>query len=212
MKLFKFICRSNKQLLRSFLVLFAIVTMITALPGCNKDDNNSQANETGELTIGLTDAPGDFTTYTVDVVSLTLTKANGAVVETVPETTRVDFAQYTEMTEFLTAATVPSGFYVKATLTLDYSNADIQVEDDNGDAVPVSVIQDEQGSAIGEMELSVRLEGLRALLIAPGIPAHLTLDFDLNATNVVDLNNGSPIVTVSPELLAEVNALSLIHI
>jgi hypothetical protein len=208
MKLFNLICRRSKQLLRSCLVLFAIVTMITALPGCNQDDDNSQANQTGELTIGLTDAPGDFTTYTVDVVSLTLTKANGAVVETVPVTTRVDFAQYAEMTEFLTAATVPSGFYVKATLTLDYSNADIQVEDDNGDAVPVSVIQDEQGSAIGEMELSVQLEGMRALLIAPGIPAHLTLDFDLNATNVVDLNNGSPIVTVSPELLAEVNAES----
>ena len=167
MKMLNLIYSRSKQLLRSFLVLFAIVTMTTALPGCNQNDDNNSTNETGELTIGLTDAP---------VVSLTLTKANGAVVETVPVATRVDFAQYTEMTEFLTAATVPSGFYVKATLTLDYSNADIRVEDDNGDAVPVRVIQDEQGSAIGEMELSVRLEGLRALLIAPGIPAHLTLD------------------------------------
>lgn len=209
MKLFKLIFYRSKQLLWFFVVLFAIATMMTTLSGCNHDDSDGNtANEAGEVIIGLTDAPGDFTTYTVDVVSLTLTKANGAVVETVPVRTRVDFAQYTEMTEFLTAATVPSGFYVKATLTLDYSNADIRVEDDNGDAIPVSVIQDEQGSAIAELDLGVRLEGLRALLIAPGIPAHLTLDFDLNATNIVDLSNGSPVVTVNPELLAEVNVES----
>ena len=211
MKPFKLIFQHAKQRLRSFLVLFAIVAMTASLSGClsNNDDsdNNNEPEETGEVIIGLTDAPGDFTTYTVDVVSLTLTKANGAVVETLPvnSSTRVDFAQYTEMTEFFTAATIPSGTYVKATLKLDYSNADIQVEDDNGDAIPVSAIQDEEGSAIGQLDLSVRLEGQRALFIAPGIPAHLTLDFDLNATNNVNLNNGSPIVTVSPVLLAEVN-------
>lgn len=209
MKLFHSLFCFSKQWSRPLFALFSIAMMTVALSGCsgNTDDSNN-AEETGEVIIGLTDAPGDFTTYTVDVVSLTLTKANGAVVETVPVTTRVDFAQYTEVTEFLTAATIPGGTYVKATLRLDYSSADIRVEDDNGDAIPVSVIQDEQGSAIGEIDLSVRLDGLRALFIAPGIPAHLTLDFDLNATNLVDLNSGSPIVTVSPELLAEVNVES----
>jgi len=213
MNLFKLIFRRGKHRLRSIFPLLFIAVMVVNLSGCfgnNDDDQSNETQETGEVIIGLTDAPGDFTTYTVAVKSLTLTKANGAVVETLPvnNNTRVDFAQYTEMTEFFTAATIPSGVYVKATLTLDYSDANIQVEDDNGHAIPVSVIQDEQGSAIGEMELSVRLEGQHALLIAPGIPAHLTLDFDLNATNTVDLNNGSPIVTVSPVLLAEVNAES----
>ena len=209
MKLFKMKFFRGMQWLQSFLVLFSVVAMLATLSGCNQEANdNNNTSETGQVIIGLTDAPGDFTTYTVDVVSLTLTKANGAVVETVPVRTRVDFARYAEMTEFLTAATIPSGLYVKATMKLDYSNADIRVEDNNGDAIPVSVIQDEDGSAIAELDLDVRLEGLRALLIAPGIPAHLTLDFDLNATNLVDLNNGSPIVTVSPGLLAEVNAES----
>ena len=201
--------RRSQQRLRSFFMFLFLFATLATLSACVDNSNdNSNGEQTGEVTIGLTDAPGDFTTYTVDVVSLTLTKANGAVVETVPLSTRVDFAQYTEMTEFLTAATIPSGTYVKATLTLDYSNADIQVEDDNGDAIAVSVIQDEEGGAIGEIDLSVRLEGQRSLFVAPGIPAHLALDFDLNATNTVDLNNGSPIVTVSPVLLAEVNAES----
>jgi hypothetical protein len=191
-------------------MLIVVTTVVGALSGCQNEttSNNSNAGDTGEVIIGLTDAPGDFTTYTVDVVSLTLTKANGAAVETVPVKTRVDFARYAEMTEFLSAATIPAGLYVKATMTLDYSNADIRVEGDNGESIPVSVVQDENGTVISELSLDVRLEGLRALLIAPGVPAHLTLDFDLNATNVVDLNNGSPIVTVNPELLAKVGAES----
>lgn len=196
------------QRLRSALVLFVVMMVGGVLTGCQNDTSNNSVDDAGHVIIGLTDAPGDFTTYTVDVVSLTLTKANGAVVETVPAQTRVDFARYAEMTEFLTAATIPTGLYVKATLTLDYSNADIRVEDSNGESIPVSIVQDEDGSAIRELGLDVRLEGLRALLIAPGVPAHLTLDFDLNATNVVNLNGGSPIVTVNPELLAEVGAES----
>lgn len=211
MKLFYFIFDPVKRRLRSLIVLFTVLSMPAAMIGCNSgSDSNNPASESGELTIGLTDAPGDFTSYTVDVVSLSLTKANGAVVETLPPKTqtRVDFAQYTDMTEFLTAATVPSGTYVSATLKLDYSNADIQVEGSDGSSIPVSVIQDEDQSPVTTLELSVRLEGKNSLFIAPGIPAHLNLDFDLNASNRVDLNNGSPIVTVSPYLLADVNVQS----
>ena len=84
-----------------FFTIFFTIAMITPLSGCNSNGHdNSNTDESGEVIIGLTDTPGDFTTYTVDVVSLTLTKANGAVVGTVPLSTRVDFAQYTEMTEF----------------------------------------------------------------------------------------------------------------
>jgi hypothetical protein len=110
------------------------------------------------------------------------------------------------MTEFLTAATVPSGIYTKAVMTLDYQNADIQVEGANGDAVPVETILDEDGNAITTLEVSVHLEGINKLLIVPGIPAHLTLDFDLKASNQVEFdNNDEPTVTVKPVLLAEVN-------
>lgn len=200
----------DRRKLRSLSAFVTTLAMLAALSACNSssDSSNNSASDSGEVTIGLTDAPGDFTTYTVDVVSLTLTKANGAVVETVPVKTRVDFAQYTDMTEFFTAATIPSGTYVSATLTLDYSNADIQVEGDDGGSIPVSILQDEDGTALTMLELNVHLEDKNALFIAPGIPAHLNLDFDLNASNSVDLNNGSPIVTVSPYLLADVNVES----
>jgi hypothetical protein len=189
-----------------FSALFLIVSSMY-LGGCSggSEDSGTSGGDTGEVVIGLTDAQGDFLTYTVHVLSLTLTKKNGAVVDTLPLETRVDFAQYTEMTEFLTAATVPSGVYVKAVMTLDYRDADIQVEDVNGSGVQVETILDEDGNELSILEVAVHLEDRNQLLIAPGIPAHLTLDFDLKASNWVEFDNGVPTVTVEPVLLADVN-------
>jgi hypothetical protein len=120
----------------------------------------------------------------------------------------VDFAQYVEMTEFLTAVTIPAGRYLKATLYLDYQNADIRVADSSGDPVPVDTnnILAENGVQISTLSVPVQLQGRNSLFIAPGIPAHLTLDFDLGASNQVDFTDpADPILTVKPTLLADVN-------
>ena len=191
----------------SVLTLFLFMAAIFGLSACDIGiEGGDQEESFGQIVIGLTDNEGDFVNYTVDVVYLTLTKANGAVVDTLPISTRVDFSQYTEMTEFLTAATIPSGFYTAATLMLDYQDADIWVENVDGNAVEVESILDEDGNPLTTLEVSVRLEGRNSLLIAPGIPAHLTLDFNLNASNKVEFDlSGSPILTVQPFLLAELN-------
>lgn len=194
-------------------ILMASFMMLFGLYGCSGSgtDNpavTSQGSDSGELAVSLTDAPGDFAAYTVDVVSLVLTKANGTKVSTLPLETRLDFTQYTDMTEFLTAATVPSGVYVAATLTLDYANADIWVEDETEGTVQVAPenIVDENGDPVTTLEMTVQLEGRNRLPIGPGIPAHLLLDFDLNATHLVNLDDPqSPVVTVEPLLVAQVN-------
>jgi hypothetical protein len=157
------------------------------------------------VAIGLTDAAGDFLTYTVDVTSLTLTKADGTVVQALPQRTRVDFARFVDLTEFVTAATIPSGTYVSATLNLDYTNADIQVDDGNG--APVAVlpanIRDSQGVQVTTLSMSVRFDNARQLVIAPLRPSLLDLDFNLAASNLVDMSG--PVVTVNPLLVADVN-------
>lgn len=188
-------------------VLTGLLTAATVLgTGCKDSEATKTSSETnGEVLIGLTDAPGDFISYAVDVKSITLTKANGAVVETMPMTTTVDFAQYTDVTEFLTAASVPNGAYVAAKMTLDFATANIQVEDANGDAVPVANIVDANGNALGELEVEIKLEGRKKLVIAPGVPASLTLDFDLEASNKVEFDaNGAATVTVEPILIADI--------
>ncbi|MHB8729475.1 MAG: DUF4382 domain-containing protein [Sulfuricaulis sp.] len=162
--------------------------------------SSSTGNDTGTALIGLTDADGDFITYTVDVTALTLTRADGAVVNALPVTTRVDFAQYTDLTEFLNAATVPSGNYTHVSMTLDYTNAVISVAQGNN-ALMVKPV-DGSGNAITSLTLQVDLDGNKPLVVRPGLPSNMTLDFDLQATNSVDLNNAT--VTVSPVLVADV--------
>ena len=175
-----------------------------ALLGCNSGSSSFSDTGTGGVVIGLTDAPGDFVTYQVDVTSLTLTKANNAVVETVPVKTRVDFAQYADLTEFLTSATVPSGTYISATMTLDYSNADIEVDDGSGGIVKVSSIQDEQGNPITTLDVSVVMSDGKTVVVAPGVPANMTVDFNLAASNAVDLS-GTPTLTVQPFVVADID-------
>ncbi|MCK4557093.1 MAG: metallophosphoesterase, partial [Candidatus Aminicenantes bacterium] len=192
----------------SFLIFGLFIAATFGLSGCDivPTTDGDEAEDLGQIVIGLTDEEGDFVNYTVDVVYLTLTKANGTVVSTLPISTRVDFAQYTEMTEFLTAATIPSGVYTEATLLLDYQDAEIWVEDSNGDSVEVETILDVDANPITTLEVSVRLAGRNSLLIIPGVPAHLTLDFNLNASNQVEFDAfDSPILTVQPFLVAEVN-------
>jgi len=191
------------------LLFLSLLLFSLALAGCGGGGGGSggggiSGQTSGEVVIGLTDTPGDFIRYAVDVVSITLTRANGAVVETLPLSLRVDFAQYLEMTEFISAATIPSGIYTSARIRLDYRQADIQVEDSSGNAV-AATIQDPNGQPIDVLDLTVRLDDRRALVVVPGIPAHLTLDFNLKVSNRVDTTVSPPIVTVEPFLVAQVN-------
>ena len=175
--------------------------MLLAACGSGGSSDGSSSGDSGTVYIGLTDADGDFLTYTVDVKAITLTRADGAVVDALPVMTRVDFAQYTDMTEFLNAATVPTGLYTHVDMTLDFTNADIRVASGTG---TLSVTpKDTSGNAITTVTLQVKLDGNHPLVVRPGIPAHLTLDFDLEATNTVDLNTAT--VMVAPLLLADVD-------
>jgi hypothetical protein len=157
----------------------------------------------GAVNIGMTDAAGDFLTYAVNVTSLALTKADGTVVQTLPQTTRIDFAQLVDLTEFITGATVPAGVYVSATLQLDYNGADIEVDDGSGNPVPVTSIVDAQGNPVSTLSTTVQLDNAKRLVVAPGIPALFDLDFNLAASNSVNMTG--PVVTVSPLLVGDVD-------
>lgn len=195
----------KKTLFQWFLAMLAVALFM--ITGCGGDGSNTADNqEEGEIVISLTDAPGDFNSYTVDVLSLNLTRADGTEVSALPLESRIDFSQYTEMTEFLTVATIPVGTYVEASLTLDYTNADIWVEDEAGDMVQVTEIEDEDGNSVTTMSMTVQLEDRSRLVIAPGVPAHLLIDFNLEASNQVSFDGGGePTLTVEPLLVADVD-------
>jgi len=195
----------------SFLVLSLFLVVI--IQGCGGGGGSSSSpSASGEsiksqAIIGLTDAAGDFKRYEVKVTALDLYKADGSVVHTLPTggATEVDFAQLTAITEFLTAGTVPVGHYTKVVMTLDYSDADIEVDGGTGDAIGVSNIYKEDGTPLtSTLDLTVELDKdyNTDFTVAAGVPSHLALDFDLGATNKVIVSGSTASLYVSPCLKA----------
>ncbi|MGE0623796.1 MAG: DUF4382 domain-containing protein [Pseudomonadales bacterium] len=189
-----------------YLVAFTAILLISS--GCGGGGGSSAAApvsaapaETGEVIIGLTDAEGDFLSYIVDVTSVQLERADGTRVETLPLSTRVDFAELTEVTELVSIATVPAGRYLSATLGLDFTNAEVIVQDDNGD-LHTALLTDENGDPLGAIDVNLMLTDADAVVIRPGVPAAFSLDFDLDASNTIDFTASPPEVTVMPFLLA----------
>ncbi len=163
----------------------------------------STASECGTVLLGMTDADGDFLSYTVDVVSMTLEKASGVLVEVLPASTRIDFASYVELTELVTASLVPPGVYVAGTITLDYSAADVFVEA-AGDAKATTVV-DADGEALGRAEFRIELSDREQLVITRGRPSLLTVDFDLAASHRVDIAPTPALAWAEPFIVAEID-------
>jgi len=188
--------------------LMAVSLFIAACGGGGGGDSSTplptpqgcDASSCGTVFLSLTDADGDFLSYSVDVVSLTLRKANGTVVETLPNATRVDFAQLIDLTEFVTAATIPNGTYVEGSIRLDYTNADVVVEV-NGEPRAAQVV-DANGAPLGVVDLRVMLDNRNHVFIAPGRPSWLELDFDLAASHTVDVATTPVRAVAEPFLVA----------
>lgn len=158
------------------------------------------------------DAAGDFLSYTVDVTSLKLKRANGADVQAIPATTRVDFAQLVDLSELLSAGQVPYGDYDAATITVSYANASIVADDGNGGSVQLSPVDSGGNPLTGSIDLTVQLPAGHHLMVSAGAIAHLALDFNLAVSNAVDLVNAR--VTVSPAVQASLvpDATQQLHV
>jgi hypothetical protein len=149
----------------------------------------------------MTDAAGDFLTYQVNLVSLQLTKADGTRVETLPATTTVDFVQLLDLCEILSTRQIPPGEYVAAQVTVDFTNAIITVDDSSGAGVAVKPV-DSAGAALGQLQLTVQLDNKNHLNISAAKASRIAFDFNLLASNMVDLTAKTD--TVSPILVASV--------
>ena len=156
----------------------------------------------GTLMVGVTDAEGDFINYSVDVLSVTLERQNGATIEMLPAKTRIDFAQLTDLSDLVAAATLAPGDIVGGTIRVDYSTAEIFVEV-AGQSVKANVV-DANGAALGVTDLKVQLSNRNHLVVTPARVSFLTLDFDLAASNSVDTTKTPPVVTARPYIVADV--------
>ena len=154
--------------------------------GGNGGMNQGTATPTGTAMVTLTDNPGDFLSYVVNVVSLELKRDDGTVVETIPATTQVDFAQLVNLSEIVSTRLVPAGNYVTVTLTLDYSAAKIVVDNGTMSGLAVTNILAADGTPLASpVRMTLQLPADRPLVITRGTAANLALDFNLAATNAL---------------------------
>jgi hypothetical protein len=159
------------------------------------------ASTCGSAVMTITDAAGDFLSYKVNLVSLQLQKADGTMVETLPATTAVDFVQLISLSEVISTRQIPPGNYVAAQVTVDFTNASIMVDDGTGTGVAVKPI-DSTGAALGQLALTVQLDNNNNLKITAAKASRIGFDFNLLASNMVNLT--AKTVTVSPVLEASV--------
>ncbi|XOV82431.1 MAG: DUF4382 domain-containing protein [bacterium] len=194
----------------SFISAFILFLLMGAVSACGgggsggssaPDPSGSAPPELGQLVIGVTDAEGDFLVYDVAIEALTLTRQNGDIVEALPIETRINFTELTEVTEILSTATVPTGNYTSVTLHMDFSDAEVIVEDADGIG-QAAILQDANGEPLTDLDVDLQLTTSDMIRISRGRPAAFSLDFDLAASNTVDTSVTPPVVTVDPMLLA----------
>jgi hypothetical protein len=94
------------------------------LAGCHHNNLNSGY---GIGWVTLTDSPGDFASYIVNVDSVTLTGKAYGVVTAVAVVETVDFTKLDNIAELWSSASIPNDTYLSATIVLDYTSADITV-------------------------------------------------------------------------------------
>lgn len=174
-------------------------------PGDDDDDPPAEdCTDTtcGEVRIALTDADGDFLSYTVDVVSIRLERSDGDDVQVLPSRQRVDFAALRDVAEFVVVEDIPNGEYERAVVRLDYGDAEVSVEVDGFPAA--AAVVNVEADAVGVVDVDLRLDEAHPLVVASDAPALLQFDFDLEAAHEVNIGTTPVTVTAAPFLIASI--------
>jgi hypothetical protein len=184
--------RSARKYLCALLCASAVIAA-----GCHHNNQNSGY---GVAWVTLSDTPGDFTSYIVNVDSVTLTGAAYGVITAVSTPETVDFTKLDNIAELWSGASIPNDTYKSATITLDYTAANISVMV-NGVPQKATVV-DTTGAAVTSQTITITLDPSHPLIIVPTLSSssaqRLAIDFNLAASNVVDLTKTPATVTVKP--------------
>ena len=199
-KYWKFLVHPSPGLYRAARRTFCTLLCATAFlaAGCH---NNNNASGYGIAWVTLTDSPGDFTSYIVNMTSITLTRSDGYVATALATSESVDFSKLSNYSELWGTATVPTGTYVSASIALDYTNAYITVM---VDGVPQkATVVDASGAAVTTQTINVILDPAHPLVLTPTYATtsaqRLALDFNLAASTAsVNLATSPATVTVKP--------------
>lgn len=177
------------------------------LGACGGGTSTTSATN-GTVYLNISDASGDFVSYVVNINQITLTRSDGMVVKALPAPVTVDLAQLVSSSQMFGSATLPSGTYTKMSIDIGYSNADISAENSAGQIVSLTPVNS-GGTALTTATVNVKLSSSDPIVVQKGVPLLTSLDFDLEASNVVDFSASPPTVTVSPFIYVTVNPADL---
>jgi len=192
---------------RRLVTLLCACVFGLAAAGCHRNNQDSGFG-VAWTTLTTTDDPGQFTSYLVTIDSVVLVgQLNGAIgaVE-VPES--VDLAKLSSLSELWATASVPVDTYTSAIITLDYTSAQISVMQ-NGAPVKVTIV-DSTGATPTTVAVTVTLDPANQLILQPTFATsnalRLAFNFDLTASNKVDMTTSPPTLTVAPYMTAATTA------
>jgi hypothetical protein len=173
--------------------------------GCH---HNSYTSGFGIAWVTVTDTPGDFTSYIVNVDSVSLTGKVSGLITPVTAIEPVDFTKLDNVSELYDAASIPNDTYTSASIVLDYTNANISVMV-NGVPTKLNPV-DPTGAPVTTQTINVTLDPANPLVIQPTFASssavRLAIDFNLAASNVVNLAASPPTVTIKPFMTAGTSA------
>jgi hypothetical protein len=170
---------------RLFLVLMG--AGLLGLAACN--------GATAVVTMTSTPSTDNYLAYRVTLVSVDLlTSSGGSELTILPASTIVDFATLTNLDEVLGATKIPRGTYTSAVVTLDYTSS--QIIYDNGSVNGVQLVPiDVNDQPLGVVQITVTLDPNNTFGVASKGQALLAMNFNMGASNVVDLTNNTVLVT-----------------
>ena len=185
-------------------MLLCVAGVIAA--GCH---HNNLDSGYGVAWITLSDTtPDDYTSYTVNVDSVTLTGEAYGVITAIATPETVDFTKLDNINELYSAASVPNDTYTSASIILDYTSANVSVMV-NGVPTLAKVV-DTTGAAVTTQTINLTLDPKNPLIIVPTLSSssaqRLAINFDLAASNVVNTATSPPTVTIQPFLTVSAGA------
>jgi hypothetical protein len=192
---------SRFPLRRSLTALLCIAAFLST--GCHHPSNISGY---GVAWVTVTDEPGDFAAYDIVIDSVVLTRNDGIEVTAMGTPEAVDFTQLSNVAEFWGTATIPTGTYLSATITLDYTSAAIAPML-NGTPI-LSTVEVPGGLGVTTVSETVTFDPANPLVVTPTYASTsaelLTIDVDLAASGYVDTTPATPITVVRPWITAGV--------
>lgn len=165
--------------------------------GCG---NSGNQNGTPVATVSATNT--HFVSFGIGIASIQLNKDDGNIYNLLAVEEAADLSRVDRLTELLDSPAIPNGKYTSATVSLDYSTAQIYL-DVNGQSVFVSPV-DISGTVLTSAAFTVNFDKNKPLVINSGQSVRLELSFDLTGS-ISNLNTSVspataqlyPVVTAS---------------